>query len=94
MSFPRKNFPQENSPAGFSGEKPPREIPKEFPGPNLGNLTDSTRNGAGTSQGYANDLRNISRSGKYDAKAGCGVFAALRNDKLARLTLEDPDDPC
>jgi hypothetical protein len=41
--LPRKNFPVENSPAGFSGEKP---------------------NGAGTSQGYAND---------------CGVCATLRD---------------
>ena len=48
--LPRKNFPQENLPASFSGEKPPREIPKEFPGPSLGNLTDSTRNGAGATQ--------------------------------------------
>ena len=45
--FPRKNFPQENLPAGFSGEKP---------------------NGAGTSQGYAND---------------CGVFATLRGESQA-----------
>jgi hypothetical protein len=44
---PRKNFPQENSPAGFSGEKP---------------------NGAGASQGYAND---------------CGVFATLRGESQA-----------
>jgi len=59
--LPRKNFPKENSPAGFSGEKP---------------------NGAGASQGYANDLRNISRSGKYGAKAGCGVSATLRGSVI------------
>jgi hypothetical protein len=59
---PRKNFPLKNSPAGFSGEKPPREIPKEFPEPNLGNLTDSTRNGGGV---FATLRRCATKNGTY-----------------------------